>query len=315
VAGSSRKAIWAALVGNSLIAVTKFGAAAVSGSAAMFAEGVHSVVDTGNQVLLLYGLKRAARPADERFPLGYGKEIYFWSFVVAMLIFGLGATVSLYNGWHHLHSPPDISNLGISYAVLVAALVFEGGALWVALREFSASKGPYGWLEAVRRGKDPSLFVVVFEDAAAMLGLCVALAGLAAFQITGNPVFDALASIVIGFNLAIAAIWLAYESKGLLIGESANPELVEAINAIVREGEGVNHINELLTLHMGPEQIIVVLSVDVESDLDSSVVKRSVTELNRRTKALDPRIVRVFVEVEDYRDHHVQHARAPRTPG
>jgi cation diffusion facilitator family transporter len=281
----------------------------------MFAEGVHSVVDTGNQVLLLYGLKRAARPADERFPLGYGKEIYFWSFVVAMLIFGLGATVSLYNGWHHLHSPPDISNLGISYAVLVAALVFEGGALWVALREFSASKGPYGWLEAVRRGKDPSLFVVVFEDAAAMLGLCVALAGLAAFQITGNPVFDALASIVIGFILAIAAIWLAYESKGLLIGESANPELVEAINAIVREGEGVNHINELLTLHMGPEQIIVVLSVDVESDLDSSVVKRSVTELNRRTKALDPRIVRVFVEVEDYRDHHVQHARAPRTPG
>jgi divalent metal cation (Fe/Co/Zn/Cd) transporter len=148
-----------------------------------------------------------------------------------------------------------------------------------------------------------------------MLGLCVALAGLAAFQITGNPVFDALASIVIGFILAIAAIWLAYESKGLLIGESANPELVEAINAIVREGEGVNHINELLTLHMGPEQIIVVLSVDVESDLDSSVVKRSVTELNRRTKALDPRIVRVFVEVEDYRDHHVQHARAPRTPG
>ncbi|MDP6375274.1 MAG: cation diffusion facilitator family transporter [Pseudomonadales bacterium] len=303
MAGSSKKAIYAALVGNTLIAATKFAAAAISGSSAMFSEGVHSLVDTGNQVLLLYGLKRAEKPPDEEFPFGHGKEIYFWSFVVAMLIFGLGATVSIHTGWQHLSQPAEIQNIWLNYAVLGFAVVFEGGALYVAFREFNRHKGRAGYLEAVKRGKDPSIFVVVFEDSAAMLGLLVAIGGLIAYQLTGNPVFDALASISIGVILGATAIWLAYESKGLLIGEAAEPELARAMRRLAGSGEGVKHVNELITLHMGPAQIIVVVSLDFVSGIDADTVERTVTDLTRLIKALDSRVMRVFIEAENEADH------------
>ncbi|MEJ2088136.1 MAG: cation diffusion facilitator family transporter [Gammaproteobacteria bacterium] len=305
MAGSSKTAIYAALVGNTLIAATKFVAASISGSAAMFSEGIHSLVDTGNQVLLLHGLKRAEKPPSAQFPFGHGKEVYFWSFVVAILIFGLGAGISLYQGWTHLSHPEPMTNVTLNYIVLGAAVVFEGGALLLALREFNLSRGTTGVLDAVRGGKDPSLFVVVFEDSAALLGLLVAVVGVFLFEMTGDPIYDASASIGIGLILALTAAWLAYESKGLLIGESASPEIVAAIAKIPEADDRVLTINEVSTLHMGPSHVIVTLSVDFVDGIDSSEVERAVTQLNRAIKAIDPTIRRVFIEAERKRDHQV----------
>ena len=264
MAGSSKKVIIAALIGNSLVAITKFFAAAVSGSAAMLSEGIHSVVDTGNQVLLLYGLKRSKRPPDERFPFGYGKEVYFWSFVVAIMIFALGGGISIYEGVEHLLHPRPVETSFLNYIVLVLAMLFEGAALYFALNEFRRVKGKWGYIEAVQRGKDPSLFVVLFEDSAAMLGLFAAFVGVLLSDLTGNPLYDGCASILIGLLLAGTAAWLAYETKGLLIGESAQQPVADEIKRLVREEAGVEHLNEVLTLHMGPEFIVANISVDFE---------------------------------------------------
>src|SRR6056300_277862 len=184
MASSSKKVIYAALLGNSLIAVTKFVAASISGSSAMLSEGIHSLVDTGNQVLLLYGLHRSKRPADEQFPFGHGKEVYFWSFVVAILVFALGAGVSVCEGITHLMHPEPIKSPYVNYIVLVLAMFFEGAALYFAMTEFSRTKGKWGYLEAVRKGKDPTGFVVLFEDSAAMLGLFAAFLGVFLTQVT-----------------------------------------------------------------------------------------------------------------------------------
>ncbi len=304
MAGSSKKAIYAALIGNSMIAVTKFAAATHTGSSAMMSEGIHSLVDTGNQVLLLYGIKRAKIPASPSFPFGHGKEIYFWSFVVAMLIFALGGTVSIYQGWQHLYHPTTIDNIFINYAVLGFAVIFEGAALWVAFKEFNLSRGSRSIVRAITRGKDPTLFVVVFEDTAALIGLLVALGGLIAYQLTGNPVFDALASIGIGVVLILTAVILALESKSLLIGESADPKVVSVIDGIL-EGHGdVAAVNEVATLHMGPEFIVVTISVDFNDALPVGQVESAVTRLTRQIKATDPRIQRVFIEAERSEDHY-----------
>jgi len=303
VAGSSKKAIYAALIGNSMIAVTKFAAAAHTGSSAMMSEGIHSLVDTGNQVLLLYGIRRAKIPASPGFPFGHGKEIYFWSFVVAMLIFALGGTVSIYKGWQHLYHPTTIENIFINYAVLGFAVVFEGAALWVAFKEFNLSRGSRSIVRAITRGKDPTLFVVVFEDAAALIGLLVAMGGLIAYQLTGNPVFDALASIGIGVVLILTAVVLALESKSLLIGESADPKVVSVIDGILQGHPNVAAVNEVATLHMGPEFIVVTVSVDFKDALPVGQVESAVTLLTRQIKATDSRIQRVFIEAERSEDH------------
>ncbi len=298
MASSSKKVIYAALLGNSLIAVTKFIAAFVTGSSAMFSEGIHSVVDTGNQVLLLHGLRQSKKPADARFPFGHGKEIYFWSFVVAILIFAVGAGISIYEGVQHLLHPRPMQNPLVNYVVLALAMLFEGAAWLFAWREFSKAKGPHGYVEAVRRGKDPSLFVVLFEDSAAMLGLLVAFLGIFLGQTTGVAEFDGIASILIGLILGGTAMWLAYETKGLLIGESANEEVVEAIREIVREHEAIKHINEVVTMHMGPEYILVNLSVDFVDDVPAENVEFAVTQLTERLKNSMPRVKRVFIEAE-----------------
>lgn len=305
MAGSSKKAIYAALVGNSLIAVTKFVAASFTGSAAMMSEGIHSLVDTGNQVLLLYGIKRSSLPASDEFPFGHGKEIYFWSFVVAMLIFALGGTVSIYKGWQHLLHPEPIRNIAINYAVLGLALIFEGAALWIAFREFNRSRGSRTILQAITRGKDPTLFVVVFEDTAALLGLLVALLGIFLFQITGNVAFDAMASIGIGIILVFTAFILALESKSLLIGESADPQVVAGIRDVLRSDEWILSINEVATLHMGPDFIVATLSVDFIDGLAAEQVEAAVTKLTKRIKSVDPRVQRVFIEAERRLDHHI----------
>ncbi|MDX2418645.1 MAG: cation diffusion facilitator family transporter [Xanthomonadales bacterium] len=304
MAGSSKKAIFAALIGNSLIAVTKFAAAIHTGSTAMMSEGIHSLVDTGNQVLLLWGIRSANRPASPEFPFGHGKEIYFWSFVVAMLIFALGGTVSIYKGWQHLSHPTSINNIAINYAVLGFAVVFEAAALWVAFKEFNLSRGSRGIIKAVLKGKDPTLFVVVFEDSAALLGLLVALVGLVLYQLTGNPVYDALASIGIGVVLVLTAVVLAIESKSLLIGESADPKIVADIRVTLNTDERILTVNEVATLHMGPEFIVVTVSVDFIDALSARKVEKAVTQLTRSIKAVDLRIKRVFIEAERQQDHH-----------
>ena len=295
---SSKKVIYAALIGNSLIALTKFIAFFITKSSAMLSEGVHSVVDSGNQVLLLYGLHRAKRPADEQFPFGHGKEVYFWGFVVAITIFTIGAGVSIYKGVHHILHPVPIVNPTINYIVLGCALAFEGVAWYFAFTEFTKAKGKWGYFQAVQRGKDPSMFVVLFEDSAAMLGIIAAFIGIFLSQVTGNYVYDGIASVVIGLILAGTAVWLAYEIKGLLIGESARPEIVKNVKEIAKSYPKIKHVNEVLTLHMGPEFILLNLSVDFADTLSVGDIEDTIARLDRHIKQTFPKIKRVFVEAE-----------------
>ena len=298
MASGSKKVIYAALAGNLAIAVTKFIAAGLSGSSAMLSEGIHSLVDTGNQALLLHGMRRAKKPADRMFPFGYGKEIYFWSFVVALLIFALGAGISIYEGIIHIIKPSPMGDLTLNYVVLVLAMVFEGAAWLFALKEFGQIKGRRGYLEAVHRGKDPTVFVVLFEDSAALAGLLVALAGTALYQITGNHVYDGAASIGIGLILAATAVWLAVETKGLLIGERAGRDDIEAIRGILAARPEATGIGEVLTMHMGPSYILVTISLDFDDALSAAQVERAVSEIDAAIKARLPLVKKVFIEAE-----------------
>lgn len=304
MASGSKKVIIAALIGNGLIAVTKFFASALTGSSAMLSEGIHSVVDTGNQMLLLLGLKRARKPADERFPYGHGKEIYFWSFVVAIIIFGVGAGISIYEGIHSVLDPHPIENAVTNYIVLGLAMVFEGFAWYFAWKEFKKTKGKRGYFEAVRKEKDPTTFVVLFEDSAAMLGLIVAFLGIWLGQLTGNMLLDGIASIAIGIILAFTAAWLAYETKGLLIGESASREITEGIAELAHSYDTINSVNETLTMHMGPEYILLNLSVDFKNSLDADAIEKSIASITRDIKSKYPRIKRVFIEAEESKAAH-----------
>jgi len=298
MASASKKVIYAALAGNSLIAITKFAAATITGSSAMLSEGIHSVVDTGNQVLLLYGLKQSKQPPDEQYPFGHGKEIYFWSFIVAILIFAVGAGVSIYEGIHQIGEQRPIENPSINYAVLGLAMVFEGAAWYLAFSEFKKVKGNWGFVEAVQRGKDPSMFVVLFEDSAAMLGLILAFFGVLLSQMTGIVMFDGMASIAIGLILAGTAAWLAYETKSLLIGERANVQVIEGIRTIARNHPEVNHVNEILTMHMGPDFILLNLSVDFSDGALAPAIESAIAEMDAEIKRTFPEVKRIFIEAE-----------------
>ena len=306
MAGSSKKVIYAALAGNGLIAVTKFIAATMTGSSAMFSEGIHSVVDTGNQVLLLHGLRKAKKPADRRFPFGHGKEIYFWSFAVAILIFAVGAGVSLYEGIIHTLNPEPITNPMMNYVVLGFAMALEGMAWFFAFTAFTKAKGKWGYIEAVHLGKDPTLFVVLFEDSAAMLGIVVAFFGVLLSDLTGILYFDGIASIIIGLILGGTAIWLAYETKGLLIGESANDKVVEGIREIVKCYDGVDHVNEVLTMHMGPNFILVNMSIDFRDDIRAGDLEIMISRLDQDIKHTFTNVKRIFIEAESRRAMHTE---------
>ncbi|OLO06012.1 MULTISPECIES: cation diffusion facilitator family transporter [Salinicola] len=294
----SKPVIYAAMGGNLLIAITKFVAAAITGSSAMLSEGIHSVVDTGNQILLLLGMKRAKRPPSPQFPFGHGKEVYFWSFVVALLIFAIGSGVSLYEGVIHILHPEPITSPMVNYIVLGLGILFEGASWAFALNEFRKTKGKWGYVEAVHRGKDPSMFVVIFEDSAALLGLMVALAGVALSQWTGILLFDGIASVIIGLILGGTAIWLAKETKSLLIGESANQHVVDSIRELAGEADGVEGVNEVLTMHMGPNFILVNLSVRFTRDATAERIERAIAKLDREIKQANDSVKRVFVEAE-----------------
>lgn len=298
MASGSKKVIIAALVGNSLIAVTKFSAAAFTGSSAMLSEGIHSVVDTGNQVLLLYGLKQAKQPPDPQYPFGHGKEVYFWSFIVAILIFAVGAGISIYEGIRHLLDPHVISDPLVNYIVLVLAMIFEAVAWIYAFIEFNKTRGNLGYFEAVHDGKDPTLFVVLFEDSAAMLGLLIALAGVGLADATGIVYFDGIASILIGAVLAATAVWLAVETKGLLIGEAASRRVIQGIRELVLDFREVRHVNEVLTMHMGPDFILLNLAVKFSDETTALELETTVSRIEKRIKTDYPLVKRVFVEAE-----------------
>ena len=292
----STRTVYAALIGNLLIAATKFVAAAFTGSSAMLSEGVHSLVDTGNELLLLYGLKRSVRPPDRSHPFGHGRELYFWSFIVALLVFALGAGVSFYEGISHILAPHPVENVGVTYAVLGLSFVFEGITWRIALRQFSAEKGRLGYVAAVRRSKDPTTFTVLFEDSAALLGIAIAFAGIFAAERLGRPELDGVASLGIGAVLAATAIFLARESKGLLIGEPALRRVEEGILDVIRRDPAVQRANGVLTVQLGPEQVVASVSAEFEDRLTAPEIEACIERLETAVKQAHPEVVTLFVK-------------------
>ncbi|HEX5184656.1 MAG TPA: cation diffusion facilitator family transporter [Allosphingosinicella sp.] len=293
-----------ALAANLGIAISKFVAAAVTGSSAMLTEGVHSVVDSANQLLLIWGRRQSKKPPDRRHPFGYGRELYFWSFVVALLVFAVGAGVSVYEGIVHIRHPePAVSPL-VAYGVLLIAFLLEGGSTVTAFKEFRAAKGDLGWVEAVQKSKDPPGFIVLLENGAAMAGIVAAAVGLALSQATRNPFFDGAASVVIGLILGVTAAFLAYESKALLIGEAADPELVDGIRAVAAGQDGVVGVGLVLTVHSAPDQITVMLGVDFDDSIPAGRVERIVADIEAEVAERWPAVRRLFVRPEHDAEAH-----------
>jgi cation diffusion facilitator family transporter len=296
----SKTVIYAALAGNLGIALTKLAAALFTGSAAMLSEAVHSAVDTGNQGLLLLGLKRASRPATPEHPFGHGLELYFWTFVVSVLIFGLGAVVSITQGIERIRHPEPTHSAWINYIVLGASIVFEGGSWLVAFKEFNAQRGDHSIWREVRSSKDPTVFTVLFEDTAAMLGLIIAFLGVVLASVLNEPRLDGVASVGVGLVLAVTAAFLAMESHSLLTGESVDRATRDSIRALAAGEAAVDGVNQLLTMHFGPKDVLVALSLDFSNDVRADEVERTVTTIESRIKAAHPEVTRVFVEAQSF---------------
>jgi len=292
---ASTRTLVVALLANLGIAVSKFIAAGITGSSAMLTEGVHSVVDSTNQLLLMWGRRAASKPADMLHPFGYGRELYFWSFVVAVLVFALGAGVSVYEGIIHIRHPePAVSPL-IAYGVLLVAFLLEGWSTLEAFSDFKRAKGSLTWFQAVRQSKDPPAFILLLENGAAMAGIIAAAIGLWLSQLTHNPAYDGAASVVIGVILGLTALLLANESKGLLIGEAADPDLVKNIHDLASAKRGVVGVGYILTNHSSPDQITVMMNVDFQDDLLASDVERIVAEVEADARQRWPQVRRLFV--------------------
>jgi cation diffusion facilitator family transporter len=297
--GHDNRTLLIAFAANMGIAVSKFVAAGLTGSSAMLTEGIHSVVDSLNQLLLIWGRRQSRKPADLNHPFGYGRELYFWSFVVAVLVFALGAGVSVYEGVIHMLEPEHAVSPIIAYVVLLVAFLLEGGSTFAAFKDFRAAKGSLGWFEAVRRSKDPPAFIVLLENGAAMAGIVVAAAGVALSQATGNPLFDGAASIVIGIILGLTALLLAVESKALLIGEAADPELIESIRAATLRQEGIVGVGHVLTLHSAPDQITVIMSADFEDRITAGEVERIIAAVEAEVEEYWPDVKRLYIRPQE----------------
>jgi cation diffusion facilitator family transporter len=292
---ASTRTLVIALLANLGIAVSKFVAAAITGSSAMLTEGVHSVVDSTNQLLLMWGRRAAKRPPDKLHPFGYGRELYFWSFVVAVLVFALGAGVSIYEGIIHIMEPEPAVSPYVAYAVLLVAFLLEGWSTLEAFADFRNAKGELSWFQAVRQSKDPPAFIVLLENGAAMAGIIAASIGLALSQLTHDPFYDGAASVVIGSILGVTALLLAYESKGLLIGEAADPALVNNLHALACGQSGVVGVGDVLTVHSSPDQITVMMNVDFRDDLPAGEVERIVCRVEEEAQERWPQVRRLFV--------------------
>jgi cation diffusion facilitator family transporter len=300
-APTSKQAVYAALLGNVLVAATKTVAALWTGSSAMTSEAIHSFVDSGNEILLLYGQHRASRPPDAEHPLGHGRELYFWSFIVALLIFAIGSGVSLYQGIAHIRQPEPIQDPWINYLVLAIALLFEGGSWVISVKQFRSTTargrlGLYDFYEAFRKSKDPPSFMVLFEDTAALLGIVLAAAGTFAATHWGMPQLDGVASVLIGCVLGATAIVLARESKSLLVGESASGELAKSIMDIAARNPAVLRVNGMLTAQLAPDQILVALSLEFSDNLRVPELEERVIEIERSIRAQHGEVIALFVK-------------------
>jgi cation diffusion facilitator family transporter len=290
--------LYAALAANVGIAVAKFIAAAITGSSSMLTEGVHSLVDSGNQLLLLYGQHRAKRRPDHEHPFGYGRELYFWAFVVAILIFGLGAGVSVYEGWKHIVAPAPLDDPWIAYLVLAIAFGMEGTSWWIALREFGQAKGDTPWWQAIRESKDPAGFIVLFEDSAALAGLIVAGIGIWLSHELADPRIDGIASIVIGLLLAAVATLLAREAKGLLIGERANEAVIACVRGILDREPAILKVNHVRTIHTAPDRVFVAVSADFEDSLTMGEGETLIERLEQELKQAMPQLSSIYIRPE-----------------
>ncbi|MBL1178266.1 cation diffusion facilitator family transporter [Pantanalinema sp. GBBB05] len=300
---SGHKTIFAAIAANLAIAITKFIAASITGSSAMLSEAIHSVVDTGNELVLLYGIHRSKRPADENHPFGYGQELYFWTLIVAILIFAIGGGMSVYEGISHIQHPSPIEDPTWNYVVLGLAIVFEGFSWTVALKEFLPSKGTQSFWQAVRISKDPTIFTVLFEDSAALLGLVVALFGVFLGHWLNNPYLDGTASIIIGVILAIVAILLAREARGLLVGEGASSTTIKQIRSLVCTDPAVKGVLRVLTLYFGPEEILLNLELQFDQALTAEEVAGTIERLEATIFGHYPRIKHIFIEAKSLFSH------------
>jgi cation diffusion facilitator family transporter len=293
---AGRKVVYAALAANLLIAAIKFVAAWITGSSAMLSEGVHSLVDSVNELLLLYGLRRADKPPDVSHPFGHGRELYFWSFIVALLVFALGAGVSLYEGISHLLHPEPLVRPLISYLVLAGAFASEATSWWVALGEFRATKGEKTYFDEFRASKDPSTFTVLFEDSAAVLGLLIAGVGIAAAQLLDMPSLDGAASIGIAVVLTLSSILLARETKELLIGEAAHPHLRASVLRIAGADPDIRAANGVVTVQMGPRQVMAALSAEFHDHLQTTAIENCINRIEDQVKKTHPEVVVLFVK-------------------
>lgn len=305
--GGSKGVVVVALAANLGIAASKFVAAALTGSSAMLSEAIHSLVDTGNQALLLLGIRRAERPADAVHPFGYSKELYFWGFVVAVLLFSLGAGIAIYEGVQKLIDPRPVTDHTVAYVVLAIAFVLEAMSAAKAIGEFNRRRGNTAALPALRASKDPALFTVLLEDIAALTGLAVAAIGIAVTDLTGSPTADAYASILIGLLLGAVAAFMSVEIRSLIVGESASPavrrDIQEAVVAEMGPGRPIRAINEIRTMHLGPADILVVASVDFDDEVTAAAIEATVARIEATIHTHTPAVRHIFIEGQSARDH------------
>ncbi|HEX7712043.1 MAG TPA: cation diffusion facilitator family transporter [Sphingomonadaceae bacterium] len=295
----STRVILIALAANLGIAAAKFAAAAITGSSAMLTEGIHSTVDSANEVLLLYGTRQSERPPDRTHPFGYGRELYFWSFVVAILVFALGAGVSFYEGVRHLLHPEPPSDVLVAFAVLAISIVLESWSSLAALRRFNRERGAKGVYRAVRETKDAPNLVVLLENGGAVIGLLIAAAGVGLTALTGNPLFDGVASLLIALVLAAMAVILLVEAKGLLIGEAADPALVKALRSCIESHDGIVAVHEVLTIHQAPRMVVAVISADFEDTITARDVEQTIARIEREIAANHPQVTRIYIRPLD----------------
>ena len=298
--GAGLRAVLAALGANLGIAAAKFAAYAITGSASLLAEAVHSVADCGNQMLLLLGRNRAARGQTEEHPFGYGRERYFYAFLVAVVLLAGGAAFSIYEGIHKITHQEPIRSPGVAFGVLAIAIVLESLSLRTAVHQSRRLRGRHGWLAFIRRAKAPELPTVLLEDSAALVGLAFATVGVTLTVLTGNELWDGLGSLAIGMLLAGVAVVLAVETKSLLIGEAASAEVEQAIVAALAAGPEVQRVIHLRTLHIGPETLLVAAKIAVRGTDQASTIAAGIDAAERRIRAAVPIAEMIYLEPDLY---------------
>jgi cation diffusion facilitator family transporter len=307
LSASSKKTLFAALAANAGIAVAKFAGSAYTGSSAMASEGIHSLVDTGNQLLLLFGLKDASRPPDSTHPFGYGLRLYFWGFVVAMAVFALGSGVAIYEGVEKVLKPQPIQNAWVNCIILGVAILLEGASLMVAFKEVAkeAKKAGKSLLQSFFDNRDPTVFAVIYEETAAMAGLVVALVGISLSVMLNIPQIDGWTSIAIGAILALTSMSLARKCYVLMTGQAADPEIEERLREILDRVKPINQINEVRTMHFGPQEVLVLVSAEFSSDTLAKTIQNIVTDVEDGLREEYPHVKRVYIEAQ-YTDDHVE---------